>query len=51
MFNLAILCFGAASPKSGLLVKLTAATRLLVMAAMTALVALQLAPPIALGVV
>lgn len=50
VFNLGVLCAGSAWAKSRLLIKLTAATRLLVMPALLVLVALRAAPPIALGV-
>jgi hypothetical protein len=50
VFNLGVLCIAAAWAKSKLLIKATAATRLLVMASLAILVALQVAPPIALGV-
>jgi hypothetical protein len=50
VFNLGILCIGSARAKSRPLIKLTAATRLLVMAALTMLVALRVAPPIALAI-
>ena len=50
VFNLGILCIGSAWAQSMLLIKLTAATRLLVMAALAVLVALRVAPSIALGV-
>jgi len=50
VFNLGVLCIASALAKSKLLIKATAATRLLVMASLAILVALQAAPPIALGV-
>jgi len=50
VLNLGILCMGVAWIRSRLLIKLTAATRLLVMASIGILVALHAAPPIALGV-
>jgi hypothetical protein len=50
VFNLGILCIGSAWVGSRPLIKLTAATRLLVMTSLTILVALRVAPPIALGV-
>jgi hypothetical protein len=50
VFNLGILCIGSAWAKSQLFVKLTAATRLLVMVALGLLVGLRAAPPIALGI-
>ena len=50
VFNLGILCIGSAWAQSRPLIKLTAATRLLVMASLVVLIALRLAPPIALGV-
>jgi hypothetical protein len=50
VFNLGLLCIGSAVAKSRLLVKLTASTRLLVMASVTMLVAVRAAPPVALGV-
>ncbi len=50
VLNLGILCIGVAWIRSRLLMKLTAATRLLVMASIGTLVALRAAPPIALGV-
>jgi hypothetical protein len=50
VFNLGILCIGSAWIGSRPLIKLTAATRLLVMTSLTILVALRVAPPIALGV-
>jgi hypothetical protein len=48
--NLGILCIGVAWIRSRLLIKVTAATRLLVMVSIGILVALRAAPPIALGV-
>src|SRR5262249_32625922 len=48
--NLGILCIGSGLAKSRLLIKLTAATRLLVMASVTMLVAVRAAPPVVLGV-
>jgi hypothetical protein len=50
VFNLGVLCIAGARAKSKLLIKATAATRLLVMASLATLVALRVAPPIALGV-
>jgi hypothetical protein len=50
VFNLGVLCIAGALAKSRALIKATAATRLLVMASLAILVALQAAPPIALGV-
>jgi hypothetical protein len=50
IFNLGVLCIGSAWIKSRLLVELTVATRLLVMGSLAMLVALRVAPPIALGV-
>ena len=50
VFNLGILCIGIARARSRPLIKLTAATRLFVMASLGVLVALHAAPPIALGV-
>jgi hypothetical protein len=50
VFNLGIVCIGSAWVKSDLLIKLTAATRLLVMASLATLVALRAAPPIVLVV-
>ena len=50
VFNLGILCMGSAWAQSRLLIKLTAATRLLVIASLAVLVALRVAPSIALGV-
>jgi hypothetical protein len=50
VLNLGILCIGVAWIRSRLLIKITAATRLLVMASIGTLVALRAAPPIALGV-
>ena len=50
VFNLGILCIGSAVAKSRLLIKLTAATRLLVMGSVVMLVAAQAAPPVALAV-
>jgi O-antigen/teichoic acid export membrane protein len=50
VLNLGILCIGVAWIRSRRLMKLTAATRLLVMASIGILVALHAAPPIALGV-
>jgi hypothetical protein len=50
VFNLGILCIGSAWTGSRPLIKLTAATRLLVMASLVVLVTLHAAPPIALGV-
>jgi hypothetical protein len=50
VFNLGVLCMAIAWAKSKLLIRATAATRLLVMALAAILVALQIAPPIVLGV-
>jgi hypothetical protein len=50
VFNLGVLCIAIAWTKSKLLIQVTAATRLFVMAVVTTLVALQIAPPIAIGV-
>ena len=50
VLNLGILCIGVAWIRSRLLIKVTAATRLLVMVSIGILVALRAAPPIALGV-
>jgi hypothetical protein len=50
VFNLGILCVGSAWAGSQLLIKLSVATRLLVMASLSVLVAWRAAPPIALGV-
>jgi len=50
VFNLGVLCLGSAWINSPLLVKLTAATRLLVFASVAILVASQIAPPLALGI-
>jgi len=50
VFNLGVLCIGGARAGSRPLIKLTAATRLLVMAALALLVALRTAPPIVLGI-
>jgi hypothetical protein len=49
-FNLGVLCIGSAWIKSPLLVGLTVATRLLVMASLAMLVALRVVPPITLGI-
>jgi hypothetical protein len=50
VFNLGVLCMAVAWAKSKLFIRATAATRLLVMALAAILVALQIAPPIVLGV-
>jgi hypothetical protein len=50
VFNLGVLCIGTAWIKSPLLVGLTVATRLLVMASLAILVALRVVPPITLGI-
>ena len=50
VFNLGVLCIGSSVAKSRLVIKLTAVTRLLVMASVAMLVAVRAAPPIALGV-
>jgi hypothetical protein len=50
VFNLGVLCIAIAWAGSRLLIKITAATRLLVVALVTILLALQIAPPIAFGV-
>ena len=50
VFNLGILCIGSAWAKSRPLIKLTAATRLLVFLSVATLVAVRAAPPVALGV-
>ena len=50
VFNLGVLCICSAVAKSRLVIKLTAVTRLLVMASVAMLVAVRAAPPIALGV-
>ena len=50
VFNLGVLCLGSAWINLPLLVKLTAATRLLVVASVAILVASQIAPPLALGI-
>src|SRR5215471_18968654 len=44
VFNLGILCIGSAWAQSRLLIKITVATRLLVMASVTMLVAVRAAP-------
>ena len=50
LFNLGILCIGAAQTQSRALIKLSVAMRLWVMAALTALVVVRLVPMIALVV-
>jgi hypothetical protein len=50
VFNLGVLCLGSAWIRSPLLIKLTVATRLLVVASVAILVASHVAPPLALGV-
>jgi hypothetical protein len=50
VFNLGLFCIGCAWAKSRMLIKLTVATRLLVMAALAALVALRAAPLLAFGI-
>ena len=50
VFNLGVLCLSSAWIRSPLLVKLTTATRLLVVGSVAILVALQVAPALALGV-
>jgi hypothetical protein len=50
VFNLGLFCIGCAIAKSQPLIKLTIAMRMLVVAAVAALVALRAAPPLALGI-
>ena len=50
VFNLGILCIGVARTRSRPLIKLTVAMRLWVMVALAALVALRLAPAVAIAV-
>jgi hypothetical protein len=50
VFNLGLFCIGCGFLKSRMLVKLTIAMRTLVMVAVAALVALHIAPPLALGI-
>jgi hypothetical protein len=50
VFNLGLFCIGCGVVKSRMLIKLTIAMRTLVMVAVTALVTLHVAPPLALGI-
>ena len=50
VFNLGLFCIGCGFLKSRLLIRLTIAMRTLVMVAVGALVALHIAPPLALGI-
>jgi len=50
VFNLGILCIGSAWAKSQLLIKLSVATRLLVVSSLAVLVALRAVPLVALGI-
>ena len=50
VFNLGLFCIGCGYLKSRMFIKPTIAMRTLVMIAVSALVALQIAPPLALGI-
>jgi ABC-type transport system involved in multi-copper enzyme maturation permease subunit len=50
VFNLGLFCIGCGFLKSRMLIKLTVAMRTLVMVAAAALVVLQVAPPLAMGI-